>query len=383
MYDAQLEVTRSSIIGRMRSEGGYPQLGNMPHFVVNGEELAKSYLSIRCQEIIAIQTKCDLVAGNQLVKGSTKERFVSAVTESSPYHTECRLDVISLDRENLDDKRVRRSGPIKSPGRFKRFAVTLPSSLSDAATPVLEHGQLILDTAYSWIADQILEFTDARELHVAEGLYSLARELFPEPNYRRELWFATVGPLYGFRLIASEVVDGALRTYSEGVRDLPISPLDLLARLLASCLPRNLLLMDAAARRDGAMDVDVSNAGYAHDPYAYVMKSLYGSTSFTIYPLLTRSHLSVMALFPTGRQAILSRLEAHKGEFSDRARDLASAIEESARLFEVVETKPEETDEPSVKRLNIGHLVGQTVEAARAEAEHRRVIEKRRFRFLR
>ena len=333
--------------------------------------------------MVASHSDCLIVGRGQIVLRSTGERFIATVTESGSQHTQCNFDVISLEINRSEIKATRRSGPIRSPGRFKRFVVSVPPSLAGAATQVVEHGQLILDAGYQWVADKILELAESQEIRVGEGLYSLCREIFPEIEFRREIWFATVGPLYGFRLIAPEVVDGALEVYSSAAKDLPVSALDLLAQLIATCLPRELLLMDKAARRGGIMDVNISDAGYARDPYAFVMSGLYKSTAFTIYPILRRREddLAVMALFPTHRVAILSRFDAYVEDFRERAVNLAAAITEASSLFEVAETIPD-LPNTDTRKMNVAHRLARAVDEARIESDKQRYTKSHRLKFI-
>jgi hypothetical protein len=250
----------------------------------------------------------------------------------------------------------------------------LPADLSVVATPLLERATMLLEVGYSWIATKIFELCSSEEVTVAKGLYALSREIFPEKSLRELIWFASVGPLFGFRLISPDVSNAALDALARNTSGAPVSPLELLGGLLESRLPRELLLMNVAARSDSAIDLDVSDAGYSKggSRYAFVLSSLYGGRSITMLPILRADQFAVMALFPAGYELIVSRIEAHRSLFESRALELSQAIVEAADLFEVSRVKeqdvlPETGEGPT--RFNVGRLLGATVDEIRRTYE--------------
>jgi len=226
---------------------------------------------------------------------------------------------------------------------------------------LLQRGQLILDTGYSWMVESILLMVERQQLRVAEGLYALSRELFPERTLQREVWFATVGPAFGFRLISPDVTRAALDAITLTTLDLPVNPIDFLAELLATRLPRDQLMMNVAAKGDQTIDVDLRNAGYARTDsrYSFVLNRLYGSYAVTMMPLLRSHNFAVLALFPTGRAAIRDRLEVHRDEFGDRALELSGTIVDAATLFD---PEPSKDREKISSAENVAHLLGMSID---------------------
>lgn len=365
-----LEPVRTRLLGMLRRSAGQPQLGALTDFVLRAEDLVLTFVCQHAADVVVAGSGQALWrVGNQLVDAQGGRCLVSAV-EAGFDRTVLDISLIPLSAAIRSDRRLAKSRKVRAPGRFRRIEVSVPEAFANTSTPLVEHAVLILETGYTWIAERILDLVSRIEVRVADSLYDLARDVFPENDLRREVWFATVGPLYGFRLMSPDVARSALDAFKRGTSRLPVSPLDLLGEFLQTRLPRDLLLMNIAVRNDDAMDVDLSHAGYTRSGsrYSLVLSVFYGGTSFTIVPLLRAAQFAVVALFPTGRTAIRARLEAHRQEFEHRASLLATEIIEAAELFEVAEPNPE--DEPGG---NVGQLLGSAVsEVRRASRAQRR-----------
>jgi hypothetical protein len=365
-----IEMLRAATVHHLRTALYAPRLATVREYVEKAEDTVLGLVNRQLGDLVSISTHFEYKTdGNALADSDGHRYLVTTIPASNNPSILC-VTLIPLGREDVGE-RVRRSRAVSFPGRFRRIDLMFPHRFANLATIAVEQVKTILDSGYSFISAKIIEAVDNTEVEVAKSLYSLASEIFPEEILRREVWFATVGPVYGFRLMSAEAARAALQTIDSNTRGLPVSPLDLVAELLATRLPREVLLMNVAAADDVTIDVDVSDAGYtkSRSRYAFVLTSFYGGTSFTIMPLLRSDQFAVMALFPTGKPLLQNRIEQHREELERRAREVGAAIVEAASLFEISQF-PAALPGDQARNAgndNLGIVLGATVDEIRSK----------------
>jgi hypothetical protein len=363
------EQTRSALIESLRACCGSPTLASSVSFVAAAEEVLKSFVTAHVRIYLAEISPVRLApSGSNALTDNRGDQYLVLGSEEPRSHLEFYITVLALNPVQPSDLKER-SARIDPPSRFRAVRILVPASLESIGDDLLERAKFLMDAGYAWMVDSIVRMIDNDEVRVAEGLYDLCRDIFPEQILREQIWFATVGPIYGFRFITPEVLRAALKMITSQTLELPVDPIDVLAELISTRLPRELLLMDKAARVDSSMDVDIADAGYSKGAsrYPFVLKSLYGSSSLTMLPMLRAANFAVLALFPAKNDIIRDRLTAHMEEFADRSIRLASRIVEAASLFEPRTDQSDEWDDHRYVTKNIGKLLGESLDEARAE----------------
>ncbi len=362
------EATRTALIAFLRSSFGQLQLGNVQQFVRVAEESLLYFLRVHVQVYLFELANGELYsASDGELAASDGERYIVAVSEEPLRHCDLYLTCLSITASVTPASLREIVIDLNQPGRFRTLSVVVPSAMSAMGDALAQRGKFLLDAGSAWMADRVIGLVDRDQIRIAEGLYVLSREIFPEDAIREQVWFATVGPIYGFRLITPEVARAALKTMAATTLELPVDPVDLLAELLATRLPRELLLMDKAARVDQNIEMDIADAGYSRgiSRYPFVLKSLYGGSSLTMMPLLRADRFAVLALYPAGNVTVRDRLSAHRAEFEARARELSEHIIKASSLFEIVD------DEAAPHRIrrtrNVAHLLGESLDEVVAE----------------
>ena len=95
--------------------------------------------------------------------------------------------------------------------------------------------------------------------------------------------------------------------------------------------------MNIAAQINQCMDGDMSQAKYKKEGsiYASTMAALYGSESFTIFPIQVSEPLSVFALFPTEHRNIIRPiLSQHKVYLSKIIEISLPNIKQAEKIFD-------------------------------------------------
>ncbi len=374
------EQTRSALLDLLRTSCGTPTLASCIAFVQSAEEVAKSFTVAHAKVYLAELSPFRLVpAGANTLVDNRGDQYLVLGSEEPKNHLDFFITVIPLTPgkpENLKEQAAR----LRPPSRFREVWVLVPAVFESIQNALLERSKFIMDISYAWIADSIIRMVDSDQIRVAEGLYDISRDVFPEENLREQIWFATVGPVYGFRFMTPEVVRSALKMISSQTLEMPVDPIDLLAELISTRLPRQLLLMDKAARVDFSMDVDIADAGYSKgvSRYPFVLKSLYGSSSLTMLPLLRAANFAVLALFPAKNDIIRDRLDSHMNEFAERALQLTQKLVEASSLFEDHSDPIDESDGTRNLSRNVGRLLGQSLDDARAERSLRQSLRFKR-----
>ena len=362
--DYLLESTRTGLLAQLRKAAPVLSLATVQQFVASTEPTLMNFLPEHVRDICVAAASDRLwpVDATGLV-GTDGSRYAIAVSPEIVAGLDLLISMYVQTAAGTARRSLETTAVLAAPGRYRKLRVYVPEKWEFLADYIVPAGQLILDAGYSWIADMIVQAMDGAEEKVTARLYGLSREIFPEDDLRKKLWFATVGPVYGFRLVSSEVTKEALRDISAFTTDLAVDPVDLLAELLTTRLPRQMLLMDKAAKLDSTINLNFADAGYSKSPsrYAFVMKSLYGGSSVSMMTLLRADNFAVLALFPTGHREISLRLEAHRHEFEEVARQLSGPIVKAASLFE---GSGSDIDvQPFRKRVGVGRLLGDALDS--------------------
>lgn len=231
---------------------------------------------------------------------------------------------------------VRSRFHLAPPGKFKELELVWPATFAYMVEPLGALVQRLFDETSTYIAEQLLTRLNSAELRVAKELYALLRVVVTDPEMRATIWFATVGPEYGFRLVDDAAGSGALKAIYNGVANDPVSPERIFAQLIQTKLPRQLLLMDLSAKRGLVMDGCIPKAGYAQQglSYTYVMQSLYQANQFCIFPIFRAESVAVFALFPSELDAVRNLMAENLSRFEEVAARLVTPIVEAAHLFD-------------------------------------------------
>lgn len=249
-----------------------------------------------------------------------------------------KLLVLTCSRlgDNTPRQSVRSRWDLAPPGKFKTLELVWATELTHLVEPLGALVQRLCDEASDYIAERILARLNSTELHVAKELYNLLRVVVTDPDTRAKIWFATVGPHYGFRLVDDAAGSGALKAIYAGVANDAVSPERVLAQLIQTKLPRELLLMDVSAKAGSVLDGNIPKAGYAQQgmSYTYVMRSLYRSENFCIYPVYRAEKIAVFALFPSELDSVRNLIANNLSRFAEVASRLVSPIIEAASLFD-------------------------------------------------
>jgi hypothetical protein len=177
---------------------------------------------------------------------------------------------------------------------------------------------MILETCYSWIKDRIDALLGRHANAVSELLYRHVIRLFPKSEMRTNLWLACVTDDKGYRLLDRNVAIDAFDIIAESNKS-AFSTNRLVTELLTTWLPRSKLLMQAAVIEKHCINADLGQAQYLKEGsvYAASLQALYGSDSFTVYPISTGGRIAVVALFPTTlRSTIEPVLDLHREAFA-------------------------------------------------------------------
>lgn len=222
------------------------------------------------------------------------------------------------------------------PGKYKTLELLWAAELAYLSEPLGVLVKRLCDEASNYIAETILSRLNSGELRVAKQLYDLLRIVVTDSETRAKVWFATVGPEYGFRLVDDAAGSGALKAIYAGVGNDAVSPERVLAQLVQTRLPREMLLMDISAKSGSVIDGDIPKAGYAQQglSYTYVMHALYHSDNFCIFPVYRADPIAVFALFPSDLDSVRNLLANNASRFAEVASRLVEPIIEAASLFD-------------------------------------------------
>jgi hypothetical protein len=318
------------------SFGGF-QLAELAASVEGLEELIEWQCAVRVREMLTAFSDVRSPEGSSYLLGPHDEYFEFTVT--SDVRDRGLLLATLLPRSpspGLGSDTVSRSRKIQGYGQYQRLELIMAKRVAEHATVVADAVVAIVESGYSWIQDRIDKFVRQQEIALGQRLYSYMRSIFPADEASENLWFAVLTESYGFRLIDPQAVDRAYGLMAPHARAYGYSPAQLVAELLQTRLPREKLLMHKALALGQCVDVDLADASYRKEGaiYATVLASLYGSESFTIFPLREDGQFSVLALFPAGIPLIRERLTAHREQLVKIASDMGHEIKQAEHLFE-------------------------------------------------
>jgi hypothetical protein len=333
-------MDRATIAGavgtRLNAKCGKPDLASVVDFVKTGRTVLLDLVRELVLARLATLPGCHVPANSHFPETDSGDMlFVNVETRILTRTVE--VEILFFGRDvDPEALQVSYGAAIRNAGPLANVSVILPAAIASYEEPILTLAATVLDVGLAWIETSLLDAMGDAEVAIVEALYSLVRRIMPEPSLHRYVWFATVGPLYGFRFVSRPVTEQALEKLKSFVNGKTIDPLDLLAALLASRRPKGGLLMTKAIAEGRCIEVDVADADYAHDGnyYAYVLTALYGGTAFTIYPVHSIGEFHVVALFPVGRHDIADRLTHEIAELRDVSTRLGRQISEAVALFD-------------------------------------------------
>lgn len=259
--------------------------------------------------------------------------FQVNISEEVRAPEELLIAILPHDVEQQTKKRDFKSQTIKisGHGRYKYVKIFVPPAVH-VDRDVLEHVvKTSLETIYTWVEEQIVATVRAETRVMADELYRHARTVFLDRAIWRELWFAAMSDGYGFRLFDEFVAMSAFDIAQKHSSDFGRGANDVVAEIVKTNLPVQRLLMKHAIGREEPIDVDISDADYSkdHSSYSEAMRAFYGSTSFTIYPILTDAGIRdmVIALYPTSLKSDIEPiLRVHRADFREISRKSHSKV---------------------------------------------------------
>jgi len=222
-------------------------------------------------------------------------------------------------------------------GRYEKIRFFLPRSLSIDDSLLEELIGTIYEAGYFWATRQIELFLAREEICLADDLYEYLKKIIHSPELQKNLWVACITSSYGFRLIEKDVASNAFQLIDKHSASYGHSTNRLVAELVSTRLPKEGLLMNIAAQINQCMDGDMSQAKYKKEGsiYASTMAALYGSESFTIFPIQVSEPLSVFALFPTEHRNIIRPiLSQHKVYLSKIIEISLPNIKQAEKIFD-------------------------------------------------
>jgi len=338
--DALLEAERSKLLMFLQQSCPAPTLGAASEFLTSVETALTEAVGSSLRHILDTKSHLGLSGLSGHLTDSDGVHYVLSSAPDPGAPATFIVSLIPISPQGPLDL-VRRRRKVRRSGRYSDAVVILPDRVKESASLCADAVQLLLITGYAWAVSQILMIASRAETEIGIHLYRLLHKVVPEDPLASRVWFATIGPAYGFRLCDPQATTAALEVIQQNLLGAPISPLAILASLLETRLPRQRTLMQKAAAQHRCIEVDVSDTDYARDGdfYAYVLKMLYGGTALTIMPLSVTDAVSVFALYPTGEGVISRRLEAHRDDFERLATAHADEIVKAIDLFEVADER--------------------------------------------
>ena len=216
--------------------------------------------------------------------------------------------VLAILRHDLEEKANKSDlkphvVKIRGFGRYQRVTIFIPSKM-ELDREFLDHViKASLETIYAWFEEQIIKIVRAETNAMANELYGHARTIFLDREIGKKFWFGAMSGGRGFRLFDEFVATSALQIAQQHSSKFGRGANDVVAEILKTNLPIERLLMRHSIGREDPIDVDIADAAYYkdHSSYSDAMRSFYGSTSFTIFPILTDAGYNdkVIALYPT------------------------------------------------------------------------------------
>lgn len=225
---------------------------------------------------------------------------------------------------------------LSSPCAFSSLEVYSPPEIVDYAISSMYLARKLLEEGSDYIFENILSILQNEEISVAKKLYDELRLVVLDKDKREEVWFATLSSEYGFRLADPRVGSKALDAIRKGIGGDSVSPLVVLSQLIETRLPRELLLMNEAAKTEKIVDASIPRSGYAISGhgYTYVMQVLYDSDSFGILKICEKDGVVVLALFPSDSTYVRDLLVEHKAQLGEVAEAIIDPIRAARNLFD-------------------------------------------------
>jgi hypothetical protein len=151
---------------------------------------------------------------------------------------------------------------------------------------------------------------------------------------------------YGFRLFDESIVASTFDVVKQYTARFHRGANDVTAEILKTALPLKGLLMRYSIGRNEPIDVDISDAEYSKERtgYAEAMLSLYGATSFTIFPIIAdaESGTRVIALYPTSLNSEIAQvLGIHRRQLRQICINSYNKIKSTLAVLDRASTKDE------------------------------------------
>jgi hypothetical protein len=334
--DFAIEEERTLILHAVNDAFSGLTIARLPEQIDAFEAFVRSHFRRRAiQRICEWSCVSESSGGGQYLVGPNLEYYEFEVLGGQPLQPDT-LCVALVRRCPGGSGVIRRYRSVRGYGPYRRLEMVLPRELAEPGSLLADVAQVIIETAYAWIEQEVIALVSREDIGIARELYRRAAAILPEQELQGALWFASVGPLYGFRLMDRSVTIEALHEIDRHITDYGNYTLKFLAELLATRLPREQTLMQRALSLDKCLDVDLHDAEYHKRGhiYASVLAALYGREAFTIYPVMNTENVSVVGLFPTHMGVIARRLDHHTDDLLHICRSMSEQILNASVLFE-------------------------------------------------
>src|SRR5260370_1601453 len=242
----------------------------------------------------------DLAPVAEGIEDITKLRVLEALCDEAPQFFRCRRAVSDhsiIDEGNnefhvrlseaIEDQRalvlvvipVGSSAPFKRQrirprkiqgyGRFNRVRFVIPQSRWCDGDLLQQFVSSVFETAYGWFEQRVANLISGNRDMLAANLYQYLRAIIPNEEARRNVWFASVTTDCVFRVLDPEGAHAAFALVHPHAHVYAYSTHRLVAEILATALPRQNLLMQAAVTRKQSVDADLSQAVYKRKECIY------------------------------------------------------------------------------------------------------------------
>jgi len=333
-HEAVLETAKKELLTQLEWLYNQLELADLAHAAESLEEFAKKQLVHYLTKLAPILFRCRTAQEPRMIMD--EHGYI--------YHLQIADDV--KDFQNFfvgltqigepQPKFTQKTFKIGGFGRYKKARFFTPSQVATRYDLLSALVSMIFETTYAWYKNRVEELVNDDKIYLVKNLYTYAKNIFADEHIRENFWFATVTQDTGYRLLEGEVARAAFGLIESHARTYGHSTNRLVAEVLNTILPRAKLLMQTAVTADKCIDADLSQAKYKKEGsiYASALAALYGSDSFTVFPILTTGQICIVTLFPTPLRSVIEPiLIEHRAALAKECRQSLSRVRQTLDIL--------------------------------------------------
>ena len=316
---ALVERAKAALIERLNSDCPSVQLANIASISQHVEHILLEELSsnllVNAETLFGLRASVDKI--HLLDRRGCLYRAFCACDVMAPNRLVVHLLAVSESRGKRRELLIEVGGT----GQYREIVLAYPSRLAFTMRyPLIRYWfRSLVEAGYWWYFEQAKRVGNELLSDLASRLYGYARQFLCGSDLCDSLWFSAIWEGVGFRLLNDKVVQKAFSSIKEHNKTDIHSTNRYIAELLATQLPERMMLMRTAIDGGVCVDVDITDAVYRKNGsiYALTMATLYGSQSFSVYPIYRSDRLSVGSVFPTHlRHELQPTLDVHCNELA-------------------------------------------------------------------